>query len=153
MFCKCVDCGCVFDFEDRANWTEDFGESNSGCPTCGGGYEEAVKCDCCGEWFLEDELSGGVCDSCIDSNRFDVDVCYQLGKKDMVKIEINGLFYNLFSEKEINEILWNYLTDNGTVKKVDCIKFINEDRRWFGESLAIYENKKGGEVDENTKEK
>ena len=69
---KCVDCGHIFEEGDQAEWYEDrgeycgipCGELMTGCPKCHGYYEEATECKECGEWFLEDELHDGLCESC-----------------------------------------------------------------------------------------
>ena len=53
----CLECGEVF--EEPKRYTENcgYGASNdpydyhySGCPVCGGNYDEAIECDMCGEW-------------------------------------------------------------------------------------------------------
>ena len=67
---KCVECGAIF--EEPATWEEDRGEfwgvscseTMSGCPECHGDYEEAFECKECGEYFFEDELYDGLCESC-----------------------------------------------------------------------------------------
>ena len=70
----CLECGKVFEDDEIAHWQESRGEfwgfpcseTVSGCPECGGDYEEAVECDRCGEWFSEDELNEGLCECCYD---------------------------------------------------------------------------------------
>lgn len=67
---KCLECGAIFDDNEMGNWTEPHGEEMTGCPCCGGAYEEAVMCDECGEWFFRDELTCGkykVCRDCLEA--------------------------------------------------------------------------------------
>ena len=71
---KCTECGCVFEEGEEATWEESRGEfwgvscseTMSGCPECQGDYEEAFECKGCGEYFFEDELDDGLCESCQD---------------------------------------------------------------------------------------
>lgn len=66
----CLECGAVF--EEPETWEEGRGEfwgfpcseTVSGCPECGGDYEEALQCAECGEWFFTDELDDGLCEDC-----------------------------------------------------------------------------------------
>ena len=80
---RCRECGNVF--ETPANYSEDktpggafeggsFVEHYTGCPSCGGNYEEAKECDGCGEFFCESQLyaysdedvCGEFCQFCMD---------------------------------------------------------------------------------------
>ena len=51
----CLDCGCIF--ENPRKYVETHGldsppyEEWSGCPSCGGVYTEARKCDGCEKWI------------------------------------------------------------------------------------------------------
>ena len=51
----CLDCG--YTFEYTRHYVETHGldappyEEWDGCPSCGGAYTEAQKCDECGEWI------------------------------------------------------------------------------------------------------
>lgn len=68
----CLECGAVF--EEPETWEEGRGEfwgfpcseTVSGCPECGGDYEDAVKCRRCEEWHSEDELTDELCECCQD---------------------------------------------------------------------------------------
>lgn len=63
----CRDCGTLFDRDEIRYWTEPHGEHLSGCPNCGGAYEEAVQCECCGEFFAQDDLIKPInfCEACL----------------------------------------------------------------------------------------
>ena len=67
----CLDCGHVFDEPDTWNEHHPYGEGYateawSGCPRCKGGYEEAVECNVCGEYFSKSDLTDGICDRCYE---------------------------------------------------------------------------------------
>ena len=70
---KCTDCGHIFEDGEQRTFVErhPYGDTTadeyfSVCPVCGGEYEEAKSCECCGGAFLEDELIGGYyCDECL----------------------------------------------------------------------------------------
>lgn len=66
---KCMECGNVFEEGDQVIYKEprgNFYEEIATCPKCGGAYEDAIQCDICGEYFLYDELKGGICESCME---------------------------------------------------------------------------------------
>lgn len=111
---KCYECGHVFDDEEVKRWSEGRGECHGvpayeeycGCPVCNGDFEEAVRCEVCGEWFLKSELSQDyICTECIEKKASDFDFAYNAYSKHKESIEINGLLAGIFSESEIEEIL------------------------------------------------
>ena len=70
---KCLECGNVFDDDEISYWSESRGEfwgepcseEMSGCPYCGGDYEDAYECEECGEYFTLDELDENhLCEDC-----------------------------------------------------------------------------------------
>ena len=79
---KCADCGHIFEDGEQKIYAEHhpYGDTTadeyfSVCPVCGGDYEEAKSCKCCGGAFLENELIGGYyCFDClkasVDFNNF-----------------------------------------------------------------------------------
>ena len=140
MAYKCIACGNIFEEGEQAVWYETHGfdlppyEKWSGCPLCKGAYEETVKCAVCRSEHLEDELSGGVCDECIDEYRKDFNSCYEMSIGEKTNIEINSLLASLFDVGDIEQILKEYIRDKW--QDVDCSPFIDEDKTWFGERLA-----------------
>lgn len=69
----CLECGKVFEDDEIAHWEESRGEfwgepayeNMSGCPHCGGAYEEAYECENCGKYFTLDELDENhLCEDC-----------------------------------------------------------------------------------------
>ena len=71
MMFRCCECGNLFEEGEQAVWEETNGldsqpyEKWSGCPVCGGDYEEVHQCKECGEWHTEDELYDGWCEKCL----------------------------------------------------------------------------------------
>jgi len=74
----CDDCGHIFEepitWEERHGFTHGPFERWYGCPHCKGSYEEAKRCDNCGEYISKDE-SSDLCRACQDDvvdrfNRF-----------------------------------------------------------------------------------
>lgn len=63
----CESCGEMFWEPDYRCWTEAHGEDWAAaiCPYCESGeIEDAVRCDDCGEWFPEEEITDGLCSDC-----------------------------------------------------------------------------------------
>lgn len=136
MTFKCYECGHVFEIGEEKTWVENYGEHMSGCPMCGGSYEETVQCSICGSEHLEDELDGGVCEECIDTYRYDVNMCFRLGEKAKEDVEINSFFASMYSAGEIEELIWRDMMNTQKIKAVDCTPFIEADSTWFAEQLA-----------------
>lgn len=153
MAYKCLDCGHIFEEGEQARWSEGRGEfwgspcseEMTGCPLCKGDYEKTFRCAVCGSEHLEDELSGGVCNECIDEYRKDFSSCYEISRGETQEIEINALLASLFNVADIERILKEYVLYRW--QDVDCSPFIDEDKSWFGERLAEEvnnnENRKG----------
>lgn len=140
---KCYHCGWEFEEGEEARWSESRGEAGGapcyekmvGCPNCGGGFEEMVRCKICGEYYLDEELTCDVCDECIDECRGDVDICMSVGNNYKFEVSINSFLAMMFDEKQIEEILLKELKLTNNVKKVDCSPFIDEDKYQFAEYL------------------
>lgn len=136
MTFKCNDCGHLFESGEEKTWVESYGEQMSGCPMCGGGYEETVQCSICGSEHLAEELDGGVCEACIDEYRHDIGMCRKIGEKSKESVEINSFFASMYSAEEIEELIWRDMMNTQKIKSVDCTPFIEADRTWFAENLA-----------------
>lgn len=135
----CIDCGSVFDESEIA--VDSYNHASHGerpavekwvcCPRCGGYITDAVACKVCGEWFYEDDLHGGVCDSCIEDNS-DIETCMQVSNvKESVELDV--FLLSMFSVDQIENILQEELRKCQTV---DTKPFIDGDKDWFGERLA-----------------
>jgi hypothetical protein len=110
------------------------------CPYCKGYFEPMKECKICGEYFTEDELSGGVCDECIYEHSTDIELCHKLGEEAEETIKINGFIASVFSEEQINEILWNRIKEINRIVNISCYDFIDSDKSWFAEKLIKEKN-------------
>lgn len=132
MTYKCYDCERTF---NEPKFTKEaHGEVFACCPYCNGSFDEAKKCEICGEYFFEDELNGGcVCDDCVEEYKNDFDTCYAISEiAEKEEIKINALLASLVSVSKIEAVLYHILKEKGDV---DCSVFINEDKDWFAEKL------------------
>lgn len=147
MTYKCLRCGHIFEEGEQARWNESRGEywgmpcseEMTGCPLCKGEYEETKPCKICGAEHLDDELNGGVCGECIDEYRKNFNVCFEISTEEKEEIKINALLASLFDIGDIEQILKEYIESR--CPNIDCSKFINYDKSWFGEKLAKVVNK------------
>ena len=137
---------CVREFEEPDIITETHGMTDGSCekigvcPYCKGYFEEMHKCEICGEYFTEDELSGGVCDECIYEHSTDIELCHKLGEEAEETIKINGFIASVFTEEQINEILWNRIKEINRMVNISCYDFIDSDKSWFAEKLIEEKN-------------
>jgi hypothetical protein len=136
---------CLRDFEEpdiirEYHGTEEYEEIGV-CPYCKGYFEEMTQCKICGEYFTDDELSGGVCDECIYEHSTDIELCHRLGEEAEETIKINGFIASVFTEEQIiNEILWNRIKELNRIVNVSCYDFIDSDKSWFAEKLIKEKN-------------
>ena len=137
---------CVREFEEPDIITETHGMTDGSCekigvcPYCKGYFEEMAQCRICGEYFTEDELSGGVCDECIYEHSTDIELCHKLGEEAEETIKINGFIASVFTEEQINEILWNRIKEINRMVNISCYDFIDSDKSWFAEKLIEEKN-------------
>jgi hypothetical protein len=143
----CLDCGNIFEEGEQITFQENRGElfgvpcskKISGCPVCGGEYEESTQCSICGSEHLEEDLNGGLCDECIDKYKNDIDMCFRVGKGDTEAVEINCFLASMFEKEEIEDLLFETLKEKNRYMRVyikaDCERFVNSDRSWFAERL------------------
>ena len=115
----CTKCNHVFEEGEAKVIHENHGscfgfpavESFSVCPICEGEYEEAVKCSICEEYHLEEDLTNGICDYCLD-NEVDYDkVLNFLISTDEIKYFVFKFF---FTEKTFGDNLDKAITDELT---------------------------------------
>jgi DNA-directed RNA polymerase subunit RPC12/RpoP len=138
---ECHNCGRRFEEPDIITETHGLDtppyEKVAVCPYCHGYFEEMYQCEICGEWFTDAELTSGVCDECIYQYDTDVELCYKLGADSKESIKINGFIASVFSEEQINEILWNRIKEISRMVNVSCYDFIESDKQYFAEKLLI----------------
>ena len=144
---KCAWCGEVFSedsVETKSGYLCECGdhsvyEDYGVCPYCGSDdFEEARKCEICGEYMLVDELFGDVCEGCIEQYENDIQGCYELSQNETVEISINAFLYEMFTTQEIEELLLRELISSNA----SCKRFIESDKTRFGELLLEKEEKK-----------
>lgn len=117
----CTKCNHIFEEGEaktiRQNQGECFGfpayEDFSVCPMCEGEYEKAVKCSICEEYHLEEDLTNGICDDCLDKEVNYDDVLEFLKQTDDLKHFVFEFFFTSAHfgddvEKAINDelVLW-----------------------------------------------
>lgn len=139
---ECHNCGKQFEephiIEERHGLDTPPYEKIGVCPYCKGYFEEMHQCKICGQYFTNAELSGGVCDECIYENSTDIEFCYNLETEETIKI--NGFIASVFTEEQINEILWNRIKEINRMVNISCYDFIDSDKSWFAEKLIEEKN-------------
>lgn len=135
MMYKCLDCGRIFEDSEFAEWTEPHGEKMIGCPNCRGDYEEACKCELCGEIYFASELTEGVCDSCIDEYKYDHEMCFRVGSHGKHAVLLNSFIAEMCDDVLIEQVMLEYLKIHNLGKRIDCSKFILSDKNFFAENL------------------
>ena len=105
--------------------------------SCGGEYQEAIKCPICGEWFVEDVHD--CCEKCFNEN-LTKEICVGIGYS---SFDINDFFKFVFSDTEINEILEREFDGIDASLKSNLYREYAEETYNFGEKVAErkrYEN-------------
>ena len=148
---KCNDCGHIFEDGEFIVKSEYVGEcwgtpaydERSYCPSCGGdAWEEAGHCAKCRGVFLDDELTEGLCSECLNEiameYKYDIAKCYALSQSSGEKesVSINPFLSCMFTNEQINEVLYRELVVASAIKPVSCEPFIESDKHWFYERIA-----------------
>ena len=104
---KCNDCEREFEtprVETDSHWSP-YGYEEEGygvCPHCGSeDYEEAEKCEECGEWFTKDEMHGCYCKECLKAKINDksaIGFAIETG-------DLESLFESVLTKTEIDSIM------------------------------------------------
>lgn len=144
---KCNYCGKVVDEDELGvcsegvfnNYGEYMGSKyyQAEC-SCGGEFVEADECELCGEWFLDDELTNGFCDDCLES-----EMTFENAEKFGAEENCLNYFYEcVLGIDKINEILGKYLREyNVASDETKATSFCKEDKYAFAEWLgAEYAN-------------
>ncbi len=150
----CKNCGAVIDENELKSVSEEVGEywgspayaTYSVCPCCDcEDLEEATECECCGEYFGEEEIYNGVCYECLhsfDNNwKYWYSKCKKHNEKDVVML--NLFLANQFTEEQIEEILYRELEKKEKLQpgSVDCCDFVDTDEDWAADMIKEKENK------------
>ena len=134
----CKICGGVFEKEETRRTShrsgEPFVEEYYLCPCCNSDeLEEATKCKICGEYFY-DEYGTEVCEDCIDSEHT-VETALKYGAERMESVAVNGAFFAIYSEEEINAILTKHFEEHFTDHSREVVRYCEEDKGDFAEWL------------------
>lgn len=109
---------------------------------CGGLYQPAVKCKCCGEYFIDEfEDCLDVCDSCLDKE-VNFENMLLVGEEYKESVEINGFLASCFTENEIEKLLIDFLEKSEEIKKKMVKEYYDTDKMFFADWIA---KKKQGE--------
>lgn len=145
---ECDECGFRFEEPDIViethGVTDGSHEAHGTCPRCHGYYEELFQCKICGKYFTDDDLTGKVCNVCIDESE-DLDRCFKYGSECEESIAVNGFIASLLDVDTIESILWEKIKEASKVIPINCSEFINSDRFWYAEQL-IKEKEKNNEL-------
>ena len=138
---KCVDCGYVFDYEDRTvvkeshGFDDGFYETFSYCPNCGGDFEDAADCCECGEAFTENELYDGWCEKCLrETINYDTFFEYCEANKDEQYLDIFVMSELLGGMDCPNNVSYDFHQLMIKVYK-EAVETVNFDHRLMGSSL------------------
>ncbi len=100
----CLDCGNVFDEPNTYIEHHPYGdgyvnEEFGYCPHCNGDYAEAVQCEQCGEYYIEEDMHDSImCNACANENRKSI-------AKAIAKLFTKEEFDNL--PDDIFDDIWN----------------------------------------------
>ena len=112
----CTQCNHIFKEGEGKVITESQGEcfgypaveSYTVCPICEGDYEEAVKCSICEEYHLDEDLTNGICDECLDKEvDYDKVLKFLLDTEELKSF----VFDFFFTEKILGDRLEKNITD------------------------------------------
>ena len=143
----CQDCGHQFDPGSEIKWTEAHGETFTGCPVCGGAYEETVPCRVCGRHYDPMLLCMDVCPDCLQEGmtydkilaylesrnyltNFMMEEFFETPEPDRVSDKLKQALRELFLLARANDLLC------GKRELLDhCIAYIKQDMEDFAEWL------------------
>lgn len=117
------------------------------CPYCKGDFEELKQCEICGKWFLEDDLTSGVCDECIYQHDTDIELLYKFGNEEEAEetITINGFIASMFTAEQLSNLGINELRkakSDGVA--INGTEFIGSDKSWFADKIKEAKNDRTG---------
>lgn len=133
---KCNNCGKVIEDDDLGYHTEPHGEILPNECFCGGNYEIAYPCKCCGDYFIEEELTNGYCNECLESE-MTFENAEKFGEE---KGEINLFYQCLLNNNEINEIIKSFfkeykISQDNKIAKIFCRDNLYEFTKWLEKEI------------------
>lgn len=134
----CKVCGKVYEEEEVRKRSYDhefhYDEVYCLCPHCRSDeFEEATKCKICGEYFY-DEYNTEVCEECLEVSET-VETALKYGAERMESVAVNGAFFAIYSEEEINAILTKHFEEHFTDHSKEVVRYCEEDKGDFAEWL------------------
>lgn len=140
---KCLDCGRILDDDDlksERSYVSDYMggcyEDYSCCP-CGGDIEEVERCESCGEYFPNEDLSDGICLDCLKEYAT-IENAIECGNDAKESIKINGFLASCFSAGEVEKLLFTALeerinsSDANMIAEMDAAEdYCLDDASWF----------------------
>lgn len=141
----CEDCGAVIDEDELVTTKSYVSEYMGGCYenitgcSCGGAVTDAERCDICGEYYREDELHNGICDSCLEEE-MTVDNAIKCGKDGSARVEvsINGFLARCFDEEEIDALLLQALEMQIGSSEANAVAIMDSAEEWCKEDIAYF---------------
>lgn len=134
---KCLNCGHLFSEGEvlikREKHDDYYSEYVNVCPVCGSdNYEDCIYCRCCEDEHLKSELNiKGVCEECIEnfieSNAHNENVCFDIGSKEKVPVEINSFILDYFGDVDnIERHLLEYIKGIQEIYRQDFSRYLKE---------------------------
>lgn len=104
----CTNCQDVFELDEvRDDYDYSTNYHDTKCPHCDSRFiEEASKCEICGEYIATDDLTDGICETCL--NDFDIDDAVAVGE--IVANDndcVNPFLLDVLGNQVVNELLKN----------------------------------------------
>ena len=134
---SCRNCGHNFNEGEQSTryqkHNDYYTELISTCPVCGSDdIDTCVYCKSCEDEHFKEELnSKGICESCIqnfiESSKSDIDICYRIGEKEKVPIEINSFLLNYWGGVEnIERQLMEYIKSIQEIYREDFSQYLKD---------------------------
>ena len=99
--------------------------------SCGGYFDEAEECACCGEYMSGDNYI--ICEACLEKEAM-YENAKEYGDENKEEVEINGFYANAFSADKIEEILDRELKNSSSAKEA-AKRYCHEDTGCFADFL------------------
>ena len=137
----CMHCGHEFEDIDARNYDNSTGTWEEYCPNCGSeDFEEAEKCEVCGEWHLAEKVVNGMCENCLKEEAT-VPNAFAWGEYEKQGVELNGFVAWAFTPDEINSILLTELMKNKDLADKYARDYCMDDTWAFADYLKKEEDK------------
>ena len=104
----CEKCGEIFEEPKVIGNDVDRGEVCPGCGRCD--FDEAERCEKCGEWVSVDKIHGYgggpyICEECLDEYKYDLPTLLKATEDEKFDFEIPALARYLLTDEDINALI------------------------------------------------